>query len=251
MFDGARSGSEDRFYLEARDEAVLLHFPSRPLFFASDLAVRDEVLGAFDRCAQNDRIRTLVLIGFPEKAGSSEYDEFFELITSPDGSKRIYRMLNVFNQFIMAIVNIDKYVIFVDSGRVISQFFNVGLACDHRIVGDDLVVEKSYLRRGLIPKGGGAYFLSKRLGPSRASTLLLSDDDLTAVDALVLGLVDDVVPASELIDVALERASEIAAKPASTVAGIKRLINWDRGILQTFLAQENTEFERIIGTYHR
>lgn len=115
-----------------------------------------------------------------------------------------------------------------------------------RIISDDTVIDKAYLTHGLLPKGGGTFFLTRLLGPSEAYRLLLSHEPLTANQALELGLVDRVVPASMLLEAAFDKARAVAALPQTTVSGIKRLINWDQKALREFLETENTEFQRIL-----
>jgi 2-(1,2-epoxy-1,2-dihydrophenyl)acetyl-CoA isomerase len=190
----------------------------------------------------------IVLIDFPEKAGSSEYTEFFRRIVREGDTRGLQRMLNVFNQLILTIVDCDKFVIFADRGVAISQYFNVSLACDYRVVADDLAVQKAYLRHGLVPKGGGALFVSDRLGRTRAYEVLLSDEDLTAWQALDLGLVDEVVPPAELEKATLAAARRFAARPAGTLSGLKRLMAFRWRDLGEYLELESQEIVRLLRT---
>jgi len=223
-----------------RDMAVF-RFSNRPLFFAADLERRDELLGALDHCERTAAIRVIVLIGFPEKVGRGEYEQFYRAAQSDSSQLLVRRMLNVFNQFILGIIDSSKPVVFVDSGRVISQFFNVGLACDYRIISDNTVVEKEFLKHGMLPKGGGAWFLSQLLGRNRAFQLLLSDEDITAAEALRLGLVDEVVPNGRLNEAGLAAARRFAALPSTTVSGVKKLVNYGLRELSAYLEYENHE----------
>jgi len=229
------------FDLQIHNHIAVFRCGDKPLFFAADLTVRDRLLEALRRCSQDISVRAVVLEGFPEKAGSEEYERFFALAMTTRNAMQIHRMLNVFNQFIVAIVNLRKIVVFADSGRIISQFFNVGLACDYRIITDTTVIEKEYLRRGLLPKGGGALFLSRLLGPAKAYELLLSDEALSAQEALRLGLVNQVVSPGDLSAAGLAVAERFAAMPSTTVEGVKRLINYDLRELPAYLDNENEQ----------
>ncbi len=134
-------------------------------------------------------------------------------------------MYNAVNQFVLKMVGFNKIVVHADSGKVISFYMNISLACDYRIIGDNTVFQNPYLDLGLVPKGGGAFFLSRLLGFSKASELLLSDKDITAEEALRLGIVDKVVPSVELNEAALKIAKNFARKPVDSVSGIKRLLS--------------------------
>jgi len=222
-------------------DLVVFRGASRPLFCSTDLVLRDAFLAELQQCDQSDDVRVVVLAGFPEKTGRGEYEAFYRAALTGDNRLALRRMLNVFNQLILAIVQLSKPVIFVDGGRILSQFFNVGLACDYRILSSSTVIERAYLRHGMLPKGGGAWFLSKVLGRHRAFQLLLSDGDVTAQRARELGLVDEVVPDERLNEAGLAAARRFSALPASTVGGIKRLLRFDLAELSDYLAMENDE----------
>ncbi len=235
------------FSLEHRENVAVLRFTRSPLYFSTFLAVRDQLLGALRQCSRDGSIRAIVLLGFPEKAGSREYEQFFRENIRQASWIRIHRMLNAFSQLIEAIIENDKLVVFADSGTVISQFLNVSLACDYRVVGDNTVIQKAYLRHGMIPKGAGVLFLSQLIGRSAALQLLLSDEDITAERALELGIVDEVVPFRELEEAAIAAAARFAAKPLTTTTGLKRLMSYQLRGLSDYLSFENDQILRILG----
>ncbi len=151
------------------------------------------------------------------------------------------------DQFILKIVEMDKIVVHADSGKVIPIFLNVSLACDYRIVANNTVFQNPCLQLGLVPKGGGAFFLSKMLGLSKASELMLSEREVTAEEALRLGLVNEVVPFEKLEEATLKIAREFARKPSSTLLGVKRLLNYSIKDLADYLELENRVLLRIAG----
>lgn len=83
-----------------------------------------------------------------------------------------------------------------------------------------------YLDFGLAPKGGGAYFLKKRLGHCKAFELLVSEKEITAHDALKLGAVNKVVPLHPLEKITIGMAQAFAKKSSDSVKIIKRLLNY-------------------------
>jgi 2-(1,2-epoxy-1,2-dihydrophenyl)acetyl-CoA isomerase len=160
----------------------------------------------------------------------------------------VHRLLNAFDQFILKIMEMNQVVIHANSGKVISLLLNLSLACDYRIVADDTVFENPYIRLGLLPKGGGAYFLSRLLGHNKAFEVLLSDGTIDAFEALRLGIVEKVVPVGHLLRSALDMAEEFCRIPYETLSGVKRLLNLVRRDLQDMLEFENHEIMRIIGS---
>lgn len=178
--------------------------------------------------------------------GCEEYIRFYHKAFEIEfGRHTIERLFNAINQFILNIVALDKITIHADSGKVISLFLNVSLACNYRIVANDTVFENPCLKLGLAPKGGGAFFLPKMLGASRALEILLSEEDIPAQKALELGIVDKLVSADELENAALETARGFARKPGTALAGIKRLLSYSMKDLADFLQLENEVLLRV------
>ncbi|MEA3232210.1 MAG: enoyl-CoA hydratase-related protein, partial [Thermodesulfobacteriota bacterium] len=118
--------------------------------------------------------------------------------------------------------------------------------CDYRIITDNTVFQNPNLELEMVPKGGGVFFLSKMVGPVKASKILLSGEDITAAEALELGIVDKVVPVKKLGETAIKVAQTYAEKPATYLSGIKRLLNYDIKTLEGCLECENELLRRAI-----
>ena len=137
-------------------------------------------------------------------------------------------------------------VVHSNSGLAIPLFLNISLACDYRIVAENTVFQKPYLKLGMVPTGGGAFFLSRILSRSKAFEILLSDRDINAHEALKLGLIDKIVPVEELEDAALEMARHLAMKSDRTLSVTKRLLNYSIKDLMDYLDFENQEILKIV-----
>ncbi len=176
-----------------------------------------------------------------------EYVEFYRQVLEPD-QIAIQRMHNAVNQLILGITELDKIVIHADSRKFLSLFLNVSLACDYSIVTDTSVFHNLHLELGLVPKGGEAFFLPKMLGLSKACEILLSAEDITAQEALRLGIVDKVVPLGEFEEAVLRIVRSFAQKPGRSLSGVKRLLNYSKKDLGDYLEFENDELLRIVGS---
>jgi len=241
----------DCFSSKILEDIILLRFKSKEnlLLRATDLNFRDQVMEYLNRVSRSDSIKAVVIIRSSGKKGSEEYFDFYDHAFKQKWDRfPIHRIHNVFAQLIMKIISLNKIVIHANGGRVISLFLNVSLACDYRIIADNTVYQNPYLKLGLVPIGGGAFFLSRMIGSSKAYDILLSDNDLTAREALRLGIVDQVVPADQVEKAALDKAHRFARKPAQSLAGVKRLINYSMKDLQGYMELEHQELIRIVKT---
>ena len=235
------------FSAQRLDEIVLLKFSKNPMLLMTDLTVKKEIIEYLNRVSDEKTIKIAILMSNPENRGREEYHDFFKrLLNSQIDRTALMRMYNAVNQIIIKIMELDQVTIHVNSGRVIMMYLNLSLACDFRIVGDNTVFQNPCLELGMIPKGGGAYLLSKKLGQAKAFELMLSCRDFDAGEALELGLVNEVAPASRLEETALETANLYIKNPADSLFGVKRLLNFCLQDFREFLEYENREIMRIV-----
>ena len=128
-------------------------------------------------------------------------------------------------RFIAALQDCPKPIIAAVNGTAAGFGVHVALACDLVIAADTARFIEIFVRRGLIPDGGGAYLLTRLVGPQKAKELFFFGDDVTAEEAQRIGLVNRVVPAAELRERAREWAERLASGPTVAIALTKRLVN--------------------------
>lgn len=118
----------------------------------------------------------------------------------------------------------DKPVICGINGTAIGAGLDMALMCDIRVAADDAQLSASYVKVGLVPGDGGAYYLPRLVGVAKALELLWTGDFISAYDAEKMGIVNKVVPASELEQDTLDIAHKIADSPLVCVQMIKRAV---------------------------
>jgi enoyl-CoA hydratase len=99
------------------------------------------------------------------------------------------------------------------------------MACTLRIASDTARFGQPEINLGLIPGYAGSQRLPRLVGRGRALELLLAGDPITADEALRIGLVNRVVPATELMNEARALAEKLAAKPAVAVRYILEAVH--------------------------
>lgn len=128
-------------------------------------------------------------------------------------------------RLIAAVLDCEKPVIAAVNGTAAGIGAHLAFACDLVLAADTATFIEVFVRRGLVPDGGGAYLLPRLVGPQRAKELMFFGDALTAADAERLGLVNRTVPAAELEALAEEWAGRLAAGPTRALALTKQLVN--------------------------
>lgn len=242
-------GDFDLFSVEKHKNTVLIRLHRDLMYRATSLRALDSILDHFTRINQTDSIKSVVIMGAPDKRGRDEYLAFYnELMHAAMDRNAIHRLFNIIDQIVMAIVAFNKVVIHADSGKIISLYLNLSLACDYRIVADNAVFQNPCIELGMIPKGGGPFFLSKMIGTGKAYDILLADKDIAAATAMEKGLVDMVVPPAELMDTALSVADRFGKKPVTSLKGVRRLLNFSHKDLREYLETENQELLSIVSS---
>jgi len=239
----------DFFSTENIDDVVIIRFKGNLLLSATDLNARDSLLEILDRIERSDSIKMVIIVSPLEKVGRQELFEFYlHIFKSKMGIGAIHRMLNIVDQVILKIVGLNKIVIHANRGEIITLLLNLSLACDYRIIADNTIFQNPYIELGTIPKGGSAFFLSKMMGTRKAARILMSGRDISASEALTLGIVDEIVPLASLEESALKTAQNFCRKPASSLTGVKQLINYQLRNLKAYLELENQALLKIIRT---
>lgn len=116
------------------------------------------------------------------------------------------------------------------NGAAIGAGCDTTLMCDIRIAGRKAHFAESFLRVGLVSGDGGAWFLPRVVGLSRAYEMTLTGDVIDADKAERWGLVSKVVDDDKLMDEAMALARRIAAFPPHSIRLNKRLLRESQGV---------------------
>lgn len=102
---------------------------------------------------------------------------------------------------------------------------DTALACDFVMVSPHASFTWSYINRGLIPDGGGMYFLPRRIGLPKAKALIFSGRKVEAQEALTLGIADQMSTEEGLVSDAQAWAKSLSQGSATALALGKTILN--------------------------
>jgi len=120
---------------------------------------------------------------------------------------------------------IPKPTIAMVNGPAAGAGLAMALACDLRVAAESARFITAFVKVGFSGDFGGSYFLSKLIGTGRARELYYSGEPLDAKQALALGVVNKVVPDSELLETTMTYARRIAAGPSIALGLMKKNLN--------------------------
>lgn len=129
-----------------------------------------------------------------------------------------------FHGAIRALVTSARPTIASVDGAAAGFGCDLALACDLRLVSERASFGEVFVKRGLMPDGGGTWLLPRIVGLGRALELLLTGDLVDADEAYRIGLANRVVPAAELAGRTQELAERLAAGPPLVHRLVKRSV---------------------------
>ncbi len=208
-----------------QDSAVLTIIMNRPeVLNAFNETLLVELTEAVEAAAQDETVRCLVITGAGGAFGSGQ-----DLRTLAEGRasgvlRTVSDHVQRYHRVVYAIRYMPKPVIAAVRGVAAGISCNIALACDLRIAADDARFIEAFARIGLVPDGGGGYFLPWLVGMGKAMELAMLADEVSGPEAERIGLVNKCVPLAEFEAATAALARRLANGPTRAYGLIKKLI---------------------------
>ena len=122
------------------------------------------------------------------------------------------------------IQDIDKPVIAAVNGLATGGGVDIALMCDMRFAARSAKFAETYVKMGLVPGAGGAYYLPRIVGVAKALELFWSCEPVDAEEALRIGLVNRVFDDDKLADETQAFAKKLARGAPLAVKLVKRIL---------------------------
>lgn len=191
---------------------------------AFDDASVEALASAVQTLAGDRRVRALVVTG--EGRAFSVGAQLKELIARDTAANLAWNRR--LNDAIDALAGLPVPTIAAINGYALGGGLELALACSLRIAADHAVVGLPEVKLGIMPGAGGTQRLPRLIRPGAAVQLLLTGRTLRAAEAHQLGIVDEVVPATGLMERSLALGAEIAANAPLAVAAILAAVDAGR-----------------------
>jgi 2-(1,2-epoxy-1,2-dihydrophenyl)acetyl-CoA isomerase len=218
------NGSDDEVLVVERHDAVCLVTLNRPrVLNVLDERLADALVATFAGIADDPAVRAVVLAGAGRSfMAGGDLTRFYADLDGAPATAAL--LIDRFHALMLTIKAMRQPVIAAVQGPVAGGGVGLALACDLVIAAEDATFLSAYTKLGTSPDGGTTWSLAKLLGPRRALEFILYNEPMDAATALQLGLVNQVVAGSRLVETAMERANLLARSSATAVASVKRLV---------------------------
>ncbi len=176
-----------------------------------------------EKAKADDAVRVIIITGKGDTFCSGG-----DIREMAEGKLKSWNMKNYLwegvHRIVLTMEDLDKPVIAAINGAAMGAGLDMALMCDLRVCSDKAKLAESYVMMGLVPGDGGAYFLPRVVGLTKALELLLTGDVIDADEALRVGLVNTVVPHERLMEEAAVLAGKIASRPPLAIRMMKRAV---------------------------
>jgi enoyl-CoA hydratase/carnithine racemase len=212
--------------VEAGIATLTLNRPDKRNAMSDEL--RSEFIHALERVSADKTIRALVLTGAGKGfCAGGDIAGMERRMNAPSGEVAFngwHRQQRVHHAQAL-LHTMPKPVIAAVNGAASGLGADTALACDFIIASEWASFAWSYIHRGIIPDGGGMYFLPRRVGLPRAKELIFTGRKVELDEALALGIVDRKTTADRLLADAHAWARELSQGSATALALGKTILD--------------------------
>ncbi|MCI4336502.1 MAG: enoyl-CoA hydratase-related protein [Thermoplasmata archaeon] len=205
-----------------RDEAVVLLGIDHPPVNVLSAGVLDALQSALTRVAEDPEVRAVVLYGLAERSFAAGAN-IREMAPMGSTEARVHGARG--QATTVAIERLPLPVIAAVHGSCLGGGTELALACDFILASDDALFGQPEINLGVMPGWGGTRRLPRRIGAALARRWILTGKPVSARDAFDQGLLERIVPRSELMPAARALAHDLAHKAPVALAAAKFSLN--------------------------
>jgi enoyl-CoA hydratase len=183
-------------------------------------SVRQEIMAAVDRLAEDPQVRVAVIHGAGDKAFVAGADVSEFAARTAEEQREVYDRRRVYD----AVAEFPKPIIAAIHGYCVGGGNELALACDLRVADRTAQFSQAEIRLGIIPGAGGTQRLARLVGPGQALRMGLTGDYIDAEEAFRIGLVELLVDEGEHFDKAMELAARMARWSPVALGLVKKAV---------------------------
>jgi enoyl-CoA hydratase/carnithine racemase len=213
--------------LAARGSIMVLTLNRPHVRNAIDAETRNALREAIQHIQERADIRGLVLTGAGTAfcSGGDVKGMQDRKAAGADVAGYGWRRQHELHHMLHALHFLDRPTVAAVNGPAFGLGLDLALCCDFIFASERATFSAGFVHRGLVPDGGGMFFLPRRVGLARAKDLIFSGRTVPAAAALTLGLADRVLEHDRLLDETCEYLNELAQLPRTAQALAKSVLN--------------------------
>jgi len=205
----------------SRDHGVLRLLMNRPeKKNALDREMYRALIATLEAAASDDAVRAIVFAGAGGNfSAGNDLADFRDYAPSAETFPAL--------GFIRAVAAFEKPLVAAVAGDAVGIGTTLLFHCDLAYASPEARFRMPFIDLALPPEGGASLLVPMRFGMAKASQYLLLGDSFDGPEALRLGLVNALAPSEDVLDLAMDAARRLAAKPVQALLAARRLLRGD------------------------
>ena len=193
----------------------------------------------------NEEVKSVVLWGGEKVfAAGADIKQMGDL-----NAVQMFRYIGGFQEALTRLERLPQITIAAINGFALGGGCELSMACDYRICAEDSKLGQPEILLGVIPGAGGTQRLTRLVGVGRAKDIIYTGRFVDAEEAKAIGLVHDVVPASDVYDTAVKKAERFAKGATLALMAAKQVIQFGYDVdMDTALTLERQAFASLFAT---
>jgi len=187
-----------------------------------DLEMLSQLQEVITRVSEREDIRVVILTGSGTAFSTGVRIRFIMSELEADNVRSLKRLTETGRETLQLLRRLPQFTIASINGLAVDGGFNLALCCDYTIAVQPALFGYPFIQLGLSPDVGTSSLIGPTMGSEPTLRFLLSGRLFTAEETLRSGIVQEVVPATELVRRTLRLASWASQLPPVVVRGVKR-----------------------------
>jgi enoyl-CoA hydratase/carnithine racemase len=190
--------------------------------------LRAELVAAIERVAADDAVRAVVITGNgPAFCAGGDIAAMQQNAAAPPGKLGFngWRRQRRLHHAVAALHGLTKPTIAAVNGPAFGLGCDLAMCCDFVIAAESASFAMNFLYRGLVPDGGGLYFMPRRVGLARTKELIFTGRRVEPQEALAIGMIDRLTSSQTLLADARAWAAELSGGSLTALALTKEILN--------------------------
>jgi 2-(1,2-epoxy-1,2-dihydrophenyl)acetyl-CoA isomerase len=234
---------------EVHDSGTLVITLNRPdKLNAFDDALSFELVDALKQAEKDKQVRCILLTG-AGRGFCAGQDLQSRSIAQNDGeSPHLGESIrNRYLPIIHKLRTLEKPIVCAINGVAAGAGASVAFACDYRLASEQASFIQAFIKVGLIPDSGACFLLPRLIGLGRAMDLMMTGRKVEAQEALEIGLVSELCAPEQLMERAMQVATQFSHGPTKAFGLLKRATNQAMNVdLETYLHYE-ADLQEVAG----
>jgi 2-(1,2-epoxy-1,2-dihydrophenyl)acetyl-CoA isomerase len=181
-----------------------------------------ELAECFESLHHDPELQVLVIHG-EGKAFSAGGD--IKEMMDPENPMDIDSVMVDVSRLAKALYTLPQVTIAAIHGASAGLAFSIALACDHIIAEENSKLAMNFIGIGLVPDGGGHFFMKERVGSPKAQQMIWAGQILKAHDALAKGIIDEVTAEGRSMEYANAYVEQTLASPVKAKLATKHILH--------------------------